>query len=67
MNRQKTSTTAQKPTGGQVASREFRDEAGEAKLVPSQFSFVCESLDGKLCLFEDANGHLAVVRTERLA
>lgn len=59
--------TAQKPIEEQATSRGLHDEASETKLAPSQFSFVCESLDGKLCLFEDADGHLAVVRTERLA
>lgn len=42
-------------------------DAGKPIRVPAQFSFVCESLDGKLCLFEDAEGHYTVVRTERLA
>ena len=67
MNRQKVSETAQKPIEEQAIPREIRDETNEPRLVPSQFSFVCESLDGKLCLFEDADGHLAVVRTDRLA
>ncbi len=33
----------------------------------SQFKAVYESRDGKLCLFEDASGHLVAVDTERLA
>jgi len=35
--------------------------------APARFSFVCESQDGRLCLFEDASGHFAIVRAERLA
>ena len=35
--------------------------------APARFSFVCESQDGRLCLFEDACGHFAIVRAERLA
>ncbi|MBO4365523.1 MAG: hypothetical protein J5804_04435 [Eggerthellaceae bacterium] len=35
--------------------------------APATFRFVCESEDGKLCLFEDVQGHYTVVRTARLA
>lgn len=35
--------------------------------APGRFSFVCESLDGRLCLFEDADGHYTAVRASRLA
>lgn len=66
MNRQKTSTTAQKPVEEQSVPWVDRSDEHEPSLVPGRFSFVCESLDGKLCLFEDADGHLAVVRTDRL-
>ena len=66
MNSQKTSTTAQKPVEEQSAPWTNRGDEREPSLVPSQFFFVCESLDGKLCLFEDVDGHLVVVRTERL-
>lgn len=31
------------------------------------FKHVCDGRDGKLCLFEDADGHLVVVRSSRLA
>ncbi len=34
---------------------------------PGQFTLVYESKDGKLCLFEDAKGHLTAVRAEKLA
>ena len=67
MNSQKSSTAAQKPIEERGVPLDSRDDAGEPKLVPSRFSFVCESLDGKLCMFEDADGHLSVVRTDRLA
>lgn len=33
----------------------------------AQFSLVYESNDGKLCLFEDADGHLTAVRSDKLA
>lgn len=31
------------------------------------FRMLCQGRDGKLCLFEDAKGHLTAVRTDRLA
>ena len=34
---------------------------------PGQFALVYESKDGRLCMFEDAEGHLTVVRAEKLA
>jgi len=34
---------------------------------PSTFTLVYESKDGRLCLFEDADGHLTAVRAEKLA
>lgn len=34
---------------------------------PSQFTLVYESRDGKLCLFQDRDGHLTAVRAEKLA
>lgn len=39
----------------------------ELKFPPSQFSLVYESKDGRLCMFEDKDGHLTVVRAEKLA
>ena len=33
----------------------------------ASFKHVCESRDGKLCLFEDSLGHLIAVRSSRLA
>lgn len=33
----------------------------------AQFSLIYESSDGRLCLFEDAEGHITAVRASRLA
>ena len=35
--------------------------------LPAQISLVHESSDGRLCLFQDAEGHYTVVRADRLA
>ena len=66
MNRRNTSAAEQKSTEEQSIPRANRADVREPSLMPGQFSFVCESLDGRLCLFEDIDGHLIVVRTERL-
>ena len=34
---------------------------------PARITLLYESRDGKLCLFEDGEGHLTVVRAEKLA
>lgn len=34
---------------------------------PGRFMLVYESKDGRLCMFEDVEGHLTVVRAEKLA
>ena len=34
---------------------------------PAKITLVYESDDGKLCLFEDGDGHLTAVRAENLA
>ena len=34
---------------------------------PAKISLLYESKDGRLCLFEDALGHLSAVRASRLA
>ncbi len=42
--------------------------ACEAVELPlAQFTLIYESKDGKLCVFEDAGGHLTAVRAEKLA
>ena len=41
-------------------------DSGKAA-VPAWFTLVRESRDGRLCLFEDADGHYTVVRSARLA
>ena len=49
------------------ATRPSNHGADSPCCIPATFRFVCESSDGKLCLFEDAQGHYTVVRTARLA
>lgn len=45
-----------------------RRSAGQAHgLVPTRIALLYESRDKRLCLFEDAHGHLTVVRASRLA
>ena len=41
--------------------------ADEIEFPPSTFTLVYQSKDGKLCLFEDAAGHITAVRAEKLA
>ncbi len=42
--------------------------SAEPKELPlAQFTLVYESKDGRLCVFEDAEGHLTAVRAEKLA
>ena len=47
------------------------DEAADRKRdhgdFPAQIALLYESKDGKLCLFEDAAGHLTAVRAANLA
>ena len=46
------------------------DRAGEGSFAleppPARITLLYESRDGKLCLFEDAEGHLVAVRAARL-
>lgn len=35
--------------------------------TPARFALVYESKDGRLCIFEDADGHLTAVRASKLA
>lgn len=39
----------------------------QVRPAPAQITFLYESRDGKLCLFEDADGHLTAVRASKLA
>jgi hypothetical protein len=41
------------------------DEASSE--TPAQIKLLYESRDGRLCLFEDADGHVTAVRSSRLA
>ena len=51
----------------QEATGPANHDANPTSCVLATFRFVCESRDGRLCLFEDAQGHYTVVRTARLA
>ena len=35
--------------------------------APARIKLIYESRDGRLCLFQDANGHLTAVRASQLA
>ena len=53
-------------------TKQKREDAAETRNtdnIPAlaQFSFVCESKGGRLCLYEDADGHYALARSDRLA
>ncbi len=37
-----------------------------ARIIPGRFSLLYESDDGRLCLFEDVEGHLSAVDARRL-
>ena len=45
----------------------FRPEVSAFVTPPAKLSLLYESADGRLCLFEDALGHLSAVRASRLA
>lgn len=44
-----------------------RERTSEIRNAPARIALLYESRDGKLCLFEDHEGHLTAVRSERLA
>ena len=46
--------------------RAKRGEGDTPELAPAKITLLYESRDGKLCLFEDANGHLTAVRASKL-
>ena len=54
------SSSVAQPEGAERAAEEGNFNMGTFKLV-------CTSKDGKLCLFEDAQGHLTAVRAAKLA
>lgn len=61
---------AQKNTGEQPEGSTPAAETGSESSfssVPGTFSLLYESRDAKLCIFEDASGHLSAVKTSRLA
>ena len=48
--------------------RERESEHGrEREKPPAKISLLYESKDGRLCLFEDAEGHITAVRASSLA
>ena len=48
-------------------SRDKRPAEKQTNPAPAQITFLYESRDGKLCLFEDATGHLTAVPASKLA
>ena len=65
MTDERTAASPSQETSGQNADHTAKSFEGVR--VPMRYSFVCESEDGRLCLFEDPDGHYAVVRSSRLA
>ena len=66
----------EKKTAGQVPDEQRAREQGEhrahgrsehERLEAATFKLLFEGRDGKLALFEDADGHFTAVRTSRLA
>ena len=49
------------------SAQERGSKADSPVIVPGSFKLISESRDGRLCLFEDGDGHYTVVRSERLA
>lgn len=43
------------------------EAAEERSAAPARFSLLYESQDARLCVFEDAEGHLSAVDARRLA
>ena len=43
------------------------DKDARVPKPPARISLVYESADGRLCLFEDAEGHLTAVKSSKLA
>ena len=60
------SKTVDEPDIAGAGSTHDADESSEKAQVAT-FKMLCQSSDGKLCLFEDAQGHFTAVRTDRLA
>ena len=52
---------------GSVNNQAGSKTANKTVSLPAQISLVHESADGRLCLFQDAEGHYTVVRADRLA
>jgi len=59
-------------SNGQAAANASRTDGNSTSMVrqgpqAATFKLIYESRDGKLCLFEDAEGHLTAVNSKRLA
>ena len=52
---------------GSANNQADSETAKKTVSLPAQISLVHESADGRLCLFQDAEGHYTVVRADRLA
>ena len=52
---------------GSANNQADSETAKKTVSLPAQISLVHESSDGRLCLFQDAEGHYTVVRADRLA
>lgn len=61
-------TAAGRALGEAVAPKNRPDEETERNVdAPARFSLLYESGDGRLCVFEDAEGHLSAVDARRFA
>ncbi len=52
---------------GDVPSESHLDVERDSSSAPGTFSLLYESKDGRLCTFEDSQGHLTSVDSSRLA
>ena len=56
-----------KTAGQEHNEHRSRERSEHERLEAATFKLVFEGRDGKLALFEDAEGHFTAVRTSRLA
>ena len=66
MGRTQRKATEYVKIGAHDAANESQAYACAVLELPATFSLVYESSDGRLCLFEDASGHLNAVDASRL-
>lgn len=56
------------PVGTKAEETKTEDRNhGKRKRDMATFKLLCQGRDGRLCLFEDADGHFTAVRSDRLA